>query len=216
MTRRDAIKLAIAGALSPLLPIFGRARQSARGVVYNRGGLRQVWTYEYAECRRMPWYMGLAYRRLDTQTMVLWVVPLNWIVGWSRQLWRFLIRGPHRFELERKERRLAQDRLSFESEIIVRRSVSQAWEDECKRWHEELRQAKEAIPATIANRPQIYDWQEGRLVSAFDLKPGDVWLGMKVIGPGKDNETTHFEGSETFCNWHIDALIRAGNNEVSR
>lgn len=177
-------------------------------------GLRSVWTYEYAECRRFPWYMGLAYRNLDTQTMVLYVVPLNWLVGWSRQFWHFLRRGPHKWHLEREERRLNAKKWDFESEMSVRRHIADEWERECKRWHEELRKAHAQIPPTISNRPQIYDYQEGRLVSAYDLRPGDVWLGMKVVVVGDD--TTHFEGAETFCNSHIDRLILAGNNEVKR
>jgi len=41
-----------------------------------------------------PWWMGRAYRNFTSNTAEFYVFPLNWIVGWSRQLWFTCLSGP--------------------------------------------------------------------------------------------------------------------------
>ena len=43
---------------------------------------------------RVPWYLGRAYRDYELRVIILYPIPLNWIVGWSRNLLYYLRLGP--------------------------------------------------------------------------------------------------------------------------
>ena len=43
---------------------------------------------------RFPWYLGRAYRDYELRVTILYPIPLNWIVGWSRNLLYYLRLGP--------------------------------------------------------------------------------------------------------------------------
>ena len=50
--------------------------------------LRTVVTVKLLEGGKLPWWMGMAYFDDAQGVGVCYVLPLNWIVRWTRALWR--------------------------------------------------------------------------------------------------------------------------------
>ncbi len=51
--------------------------------------------------QQQPWYWGFGYHDYAHDEMILYIIPLNWVVGLGRRLWLWLRKGTRDAEYEK-------------------------------------------------------------------------------------------------------------------
>lgn len=63
----------------------------------------------------IPWYLGRCYWDVNTDVVILAPIPFNFFVGWARDVWWFLKRGPKGFSEREEKARVAGFRSGLEA-----------------------------------------------------------------------------------------------------
>ena len=56
---------------------------------------------------RLPWYLGVCWREIDTRATRVAPIPLNFLIGWVFRFYYRLVSGPRNRFIEKAERREA-------------------------------------------------------------------------------------------------------------
>lgn len=56
--------------------------------------LRTLTGIEYQQGTRLPWYLGRCYYEVNTDSIIVAPVPLNFLIGWGYEAWWRIRRGP--------------------------------------------------------------------------------------------------------------------------